>query len=70
MLHFPKHVKQGFTNYQTQPKYSWALSKLEGKGKLVKIYLRSEIFLFNLINKKAKALKFIKAKGLTCQEKS
>ena len=27
-----KQVKPGFTNYQPQPKYSWALSK----GKLVK----------------------------------
>ena len=29
-----KQVKPGFTNYQPQPKYSWALSKIEGKGKL------------------------------------
>ena len=28
-----KQVKPGFTNYQPQPKYSWALlSKIEGKG--------------------------------------
>ena len=26
-----KQVKPGFTNYQPQPKYSWALSKIEGK---------------------------------------
>ena len=32
----PKQVKPGFTNYQPQPKYSWALSKIEGKGKLGK----------------------------------
>ena len=31
-----KQVKPGFTNYQPQPKYSWALSRIEGKGKLVK----------------------------------
>ena len=31
-----KQVKPGFTNYQPQPKYSWALSKIEGKGKLGK----------------------------------
>ena len=31
-----EQVKPGFTNYQPQPKYSWALSKIEGKGKLVK----------------------------------
>ena len=31
-----KQVKPGFTNYQPQPKYSWALSRTEGKGKLVK----------------------------------
>ena len=30
-----KQVKLGFTNYQPQPKYSWA-SKIEGKGKLGK----------------------------------
>ena len=32
-----KQVKPGFTNYQPQPKYSWALSKIEGKGKLGKL---------------------------------
>ena len=34
----PMHqqVKPGFTNYQPKPKYSWALSKIEGKGKLGK----------------------------------
>ena len=26
-----KQVKPGFTNYQPQPKYSWALSKIEAK---------------------------------------
>ena len=31
-----KQVKPGFTNYQPQPKYSWALSEIEGKGDLVK----------------------------------
>ena len=31
-----KQVKPGFTNYQPQPKYSWVLSKIEGKGKSVK----------------------------------
>ena len=31
-----KQVKPGFTNYQPQPKYSWALSEIEGKGKLIK----------------------------------
>ena len=31
-----KQVKPGFTNYQPQPNYSWALSKIEGKGKLGK----------------------------------
>ena len=31
-----KQVKPGFTNYQPQPNYSWALSKIEGKGKWVK----------------------------------
>ena len=39
-LNFPslglKQVKPGFTNYQPLPKYSWALSKIEGKGKLGK----------------------------------
>ena len=33
-----KQVKPGFTNYQPQPKYSWALSKIERKGKLGKTY--------------------------------
>ena len=28
--------KTRFYNYQPQPKYSWALSKIEGKGKFVK----------------------------------
>ena len=28
-----KQVKPGFTSYQPQPKYSWALSKIEGKDK-------------------------------------
>ena len=28
-----KQVKPGFTNYQPQPKYSWAISKIEGKPK-------------------------------------
>ena len=28
-----KQLKPGFTNYQPQPKYSWALSKIEGKNK-------------------------------------
>ena len=29
-----KQVKPGFTNYQPQPKYSWALSKMKvEKGK-------------------------------------
>ena len=28
--------KTRFYNYQPQPKYSWALSKIEGKGKLGK----------------------------------
>ena len=40
-----KQVKPGFTNYQPQPKYSWALSKIEGKGKLGKtkdLWKRSE----------------------------
>ena len=27
--------KPGFTNDQPQPKHSWALSKIEGKGRLV-----------------------------------
>ena len=31
-----KQVKPGFTNYQPQPEYSWALSEIEGKGKLTK----------------------------------
>ena len=31
-----KQVKPGFTNYQLQPTYSWALSEIEGKGKLGK----------------------------------
>ena len=31
-----KQVKPGFTNYQPQPKYSRALSKIEWKRKLVK----------------------------------
>ena len=31
-----KQVKPGFTNYQPQPQYSWALSEIEGKGKLTK----------------------------------
>ena len=26
-----KQVKPGFTTYQPQPKYSWALSKMKGK---------------------------------------
>ena len=29
-----KQEKPGFTNYQPRPKYSWALSKIEVKGKL------------------------------------
>ena len=33
---YVKQVKPGFTNYQPQPKYSLALSKIEGKGKLGK----------------------------------
>ena len=33
---FSKQVKPGFTNYQPQPKYSWALSKTEMKMKLGK----------------------------------
>ena len=41
-----KQVKPGFTNYQPQPKFhSWALSKIEGKGKLGKtkeLWKRSE----------------------------
>ena len=40
-----KQVKPGFTNYQPQPKYSWALSKIEGKGELGKckdLWKRSE----------------------------
>jgi len=28
-----KQVKPGFTNYQPQPKYSWALVKTEGLRK-------------------------------------
>ena len=28
-----RHIKPGFTNYQPQPKYSWAISKIEGKPK-------------------------------------
>ena len=28
--------KTGLTNYLPQPNYAWALSKIEGKGKLVK----------------------------------
>ena len=28
-----EQVKPGFTNYQPQPKYSWAFSKIEVKGK-------------------------------------
>ena len=35
-LRTPKQVKPGFPNYQPQPKCSWALSKIEGKGKLGK----------------------------------
>ena len=31
-----KTGKTRFYNYQPQPKYSWALGKIEGKGKLVK----------------------------------
>ena len=31
-----KQVKPVFTNYQQQQKYSWAMSKIEEKGKLVK----------------------------------
>ena len=31
-----KQVKPGFTNYQPHPKYSWALSNIEGKGKIGK----------------------------------
>ena len=31
-----QQVKPGFTNYQPQPKYSWALGIIEGKGKLGK----------------------------------
>ena len=31
-----EQVKPGFTNYQPQPKYSWALNKIEGKGKFGK----------------------------------
>ena len=30
-----KQVKPGFTNYQPQQKYSWVLSRIEGKGKSV-----------------------------------
>ena len=40
-----KQVKPGFTNYQSQPKYSWALSKIEGKRKIGKtkdLWKRSE----------------------------
>ena len=31
-----EQVKPDFTNYQPQQKYSWALSKIDGKGKLDK----------------------------------
>ena len=37
-----KTIKPDFRNYQLHPKYSWALSKIDGKGK--KIMKFSEIF--------------------------
>ena len=35
-IYILEQVKPGFTTYQPQPKYSWALSQIGGKGKLVK----------------------------------
>ena len=43
-----KQVKPGFINYQPQPKYSWALSNIKGKGKriieTIKEFEKSENF--------------------------
>ena len=36
VIYVLKQVKPGFTTYQPQPKYSLALSKIEGKGKSIK----------------------------------
>ena len=45
MQSITKQVKPGFTKYQPHPNYSWALNKMEGKGKLGKtkdLWKRSE----------------------------
>ena len=67
-----KQVKPGFTNYQPQPKYSWALSKIEGKGKLGKtkdLWKRSEKLKISKFLKIYKTEKFWKPENFWKPEK-